>query len=98
MIPAVTGNNDVKALCRFYDVVELNVQSLKSLGVPAKPYGSLLSTVVLNKLHLIIERKIGDDDWKLEVILEERLKEIETREQIANVNSLSLTQRRPQKE
>jgi hypothetical protein len=86
-IPAVTGNNDVKTLCRLYDVVESNVQSLKSLGVPAESYGSLLSTVVMNKLPtelcLIIGREIGDDDWKFDVILEELLKEVETREQIA---------------
>ena len=98
----MTGNNDVKALRRLYDVVESNVRSLKSLGVPAESYGSLLSTVVMNKLptelRLIIGRKIGDDDWKLDVILEELLKEVETRERIANVNNPSSTQKRPQRE
>ena len=70
-VPAVTGNHDVKPLRRLYDTVESIVRSLRSLGVPADSYGSLLSTVVMNKLpnelHLIIGRKIGDDDWKLDV-------------------------------
>ena len=74
IVPAVTGNHDVKPLCRLYDTVESNVRSLKSLGVPADSYSSLLSTVVMNKLpnelRLIIGRKIGDDDWKLDAILE----------------------------
>ena len=87
-VPAVTGNHDVKPLSRLHDTVESNVWSLRSLRVPADSYGSLLSTVVMNKLpnefHLIIGRKIGDNDWKLDVILEELLKEVETRERLAN--------------
>lgn len=98
----VTGSNDVKALRRLYDIVESNVRSLKSLGVPAESYGSLLSTVIMNKLPselgLIIRWKIGDDDWRLDVILEELLKEVETRERTANLSNPAPTQRRTPKD
>ena len=101
-MPAVTGNNDVKALCRLYDIVESNVWSLRSLEVPAESYGSLLSTLVVNKLPnklcLIIERKAGDDDWRLDVILEELLEEVETREWIANLSNPPTPQRRTHRE
>ena len=33
-----------------------------------------------NELQLIIGRKVGDADWKLEVILQELVQEIEARE------------------
>ena len=101
-VPAVTGNHDVKPLRRLNDTVESNVRSLRSLGVPADSYGSLLSTVVMNKLpnelRLIIGRKIGDDDWKLDVILEELLKEVETRERLANSSNPTPPPRRNPRE
>ena len=49
-VPAVIGNHDVKPLRRLYDTMESNVRSLRSLGFPADSYGSLLSTLIMNKL------------------------------------------------
>ena len=89
---AVTSHNNVKALRRLYDVMESKVRSLKSLGVTAESYGSLLASVLMNKLpselRLIISRKIGDDDWDLTVILQELLTEIEARERTATTGSM----------
>ena len=81
---AVTSPHNVPALRHFHDVVELNVRSLKALGVAAETYGSLLATVLMNKLpndlRLITSRKIGEADWQLDTIMTELLQEIEARE------------------
>ncbi len=72
----VTSPNNVKALRHFHDVVESNVRSLKAA---AKTYGSLLASVLMNKLpndlRLIIGRKIGELDWQLDTIMTELLQE-----------------------
>ena len=89
-IEQMTAHSNVKGLRQLYDVVESNVRSLKSLGVAADSYGSLLASVLMNKLpselQLIIGRKVGDDDWKLEVILQELVQEIEARERTGASN------------
>ena len=80
----VTSPNNVKALRHFHDIVESNIQSLKSLGVAAKMYGGLLASALMNKLpgdlRLILGRKIGDANWQLDTIMTELLQEIEARE------------------
>ena len=54
----------MKGLRHLYDVIESNVRSLKSLGVRAESYGSLLSSVLMNKLpselRLIASRKFRE--------------------------------------
>ena len=83
-VESVASHNNVKALRRMYDAIETNVRSLKALGVTSDSYGGLLSSVVMNKLpaelRLILTRKVEDDDWQLDVIMEQLLKEIEARE------------------
>ena len=49
-IDSVASQHDVKGLRQLYDVIESNVRSLKSLGVKADSYGSLLSSVLMTKL------------------------------------------------
>ncbi len=75
---AVTSPHNVKALRHFHDVVESNIRSLKA---SAETYGSLLASVLMNKLpnelRLIIGRKIGESDWQLDT---ELLQEVEARE------------------
>ena len=77
---AVISPHNVPALRHFHDVVESNVRTLKALGVAAETYGSLLATVLMNKLpndlRLIIGRKIGEADWQLDTMTEQ-LQEIE---------------------
>ena len=89
---------NAKALRHFYDVVESNVRSLTSLGITTESYGRLLAPVVMNKLpnelQLLIGRKVGDDEWNLEVILRELLQEIEARER-ASSNTAPQARRPP---
>ena len=43
-------NNDLGRLGKFYDDVVSHIQSLSSLGITIKNYGSLKSTLILGKL------------------------------------------------
>ena len=70
----VSSQHDVRGLRQLYDVIESNVRSLKSLGVKAESYGSLLSSVLMTKLpselRLIVSRKFGDSDsWQFDELL-----------------------------
>ena len=55
-------NEDTRKLRKLYDTLESHVRSLKSLGLPSDSYGSLLSSITMNKLpqelRLIISREI----------------------------------------
>ena len=51
-VEAVTSQHNLKGLRHIYDLVEFHVQSVKSLGVSPNSYGTLLSSVLLNKLPL----------------------------------------------
>ena len=53
-LPSV-NNKDVKALRKFYDDVESHVRSLSTLGIKIENYGSLVSSVILEKLPLEIK-------------------------------------------
>ena len=46
----VTSQHNLRGLCHLYNLVESQVRGLKSLGVEPSSYGSLLSSVLLQKL------------------------------------------------
>ena len=82
---AVTSQHDVRGLRHLYDLVESNVRSLKSLEVQPESYGSLLSSVLMNKLpaelRLIASRKFADQDsWKFSELLTVIEEEVKARE------------------
>lgn len=83
-IDAVTSQHNLKGLRHLYDVVESQVRGLKSLGVSADTYGSLLSSVLMNKLpqelRLIISRQVREEEWTLDGIMEITEREITARE------------------
>ena len=84
-VESITSPHDVKGLRQLYDVIESNVRSLKSLGVKADSYGSLLSSVLMNKLpaelRLIVSRKFGDSDsWQFDELLKLIEEEVQVRE------------------
>lgn len=92
IIEPVASQHNIKALHRLYDLVESHVRSLRSLGVPPESYGSLLSSVLLNELHLIVSRKTGDGDWNLNALMEIVGQELEATERTAtNVNPSNTT-------
>ena len=85
-VEAVTSQHNLKGrgLRHIYDLVESHVQSLKSLGVSPNSYGTLLSSVLLNKLpleiRLIASRKVDEDRWSLDALLKVVEEEIRVRE------------------
>ncbi len=73
-VDAVTSQYDLKGLRHLYDTVEANVRGLRALGVASESYGALLSSVLMtklpNELKLIVSRKVGEDEWELDGLLE----------------------------
>ncbi len=57
------------------------MQSLKSLMVTSNSYDSLLSSVLLNKLHndihLFISRKVSGKEWTLDSLMKELQDELQ---------------------
>jgi hypothetical protein len=49
-ITAVSSQHDVKALRKLYNTVEANVRGLRALEIPVESYGSLFTSVLVNKL------------------------------------------------
>ena len=84
---AVTSATDLLELRQLYDSVETHMRGLKSLGVTAETYGSLLSPVFVNKLpvemRVLISRQVPEASWSLEELLKAMLAEIEARERVA---------------
>ncbi len=86
---AITSDNHLRDLRHLYDIVETHVRSLKSLGVEATSYGSMLTPVLLTKLppdlRLIVSRKmLSDTETRIEDVLETFEKELAARERTSN--------------
>ena len=81
----VTSSHNLRALRHLYDLTESHVRSLKSLGVESS-YGSMLSSVLLNKLpsdlRLIISGKVSESDWNLDSLLKTTEEELIARERV----------------
>ena len=80
-LDAVTSSYNLRGLRRLFDLVESNVRGLRSLGVPPESYGSLLSSVLMNKLpqefRLLVSRDIKDGEWELDSLMHVVEKEID---------------------
>ena len=87
-IDPVTSQHNLKGLRHLYDTVESQVPSLKSLGVTADSYGSLFSSVFVNKLpqelRLTISHQIREDKWAIAAIMKVTEGEITARESSQN--------------
>ena len=85
-LPAVIGANNTKQLRRLYDEIEMNLRSLKSLGMKPDSFGCLLVPILLSKLpgalNLHLSRKFDSntDVWRVDDIMDELKKELEARE------------------
>ena len=83
-VEPVMSQYNLKGLRHLYDLVESNIWGLKSLGVLPDSYGSLLLSVLFNKLpqklQLIVSRKIGDKNWNLDTLMGVMVQELKARE------------------
>ena len=81
----ITENSDGKP---GHEWREGGGRGLKSLGVSAESYGSLLVSVLLNKLpqelRLIVSRQVNEEKWNLDRLLNMVEKEISARERALN--------------
>ena len=95
-VDPVTSSHNLKGLRQLCDTIESQVRGLKSLGVSADSYGSLLSSVLLNKLPQELRlRKVGEDEWKLDRLMELLEEEVQARERATA--SSQVTSRKPVK-
>ena len=73
------------------------MRSLKSLGVAAESYGSLLASVLMNKLpqelRLIVSQQVSEDVWNLDKLMDIMKKEITARERAAG--SIQVSRKAP---
>ena len=87
-IEPVMSQYNIKGLQHLYDLVASQVRGLQGLGVPAESFGSLLSSVLMNKLpqdlRLIISREVKGDDWDLNELMKIIEGEVEARERALN--------------
>ena len=56
----VSSVQDVTALRRMYDKVEVHVRGLRSLGVASASYGALLTPILPPELRIVINREITE--------------------------------------
>ena len=80
----ISWQGNTLALRALYDKIENHVRELAALGVEANTYNSLLPSVLMSKLpselSLAISRKLSEDDWKFDKIMEELSQELQARE------------------
>ena len=97
-LEAVTSSHNLKGLRRLYDLVETHTRCLHSLGIPSTSYGSLLSSVVMNKLpqeiRVLISKEVTGEGLDLDVIMKIVEKEISARER-ATVTVTSPVKKQP---
>ena len=83
-LDAVSLQHNLKGLRHLFDLVESHVRGLKSPGISPEAYGSLLPSVLINKLpsefRLISSRDVKDDEWDLNALMTVMEREIEARE------------------
>ena len=78
------ANAGVKDLRHLYDKIEFNTRALKSVGISSDHFGPLLIPIVLEKLpnviRLQVSRRLGKDNWNIELFLKCISEEISARE------------------
>ena len=100
-IGGVASQHNLKGLRHLHDLVESQVRGLRALGVPSKSYGSLLSSVLMNKLppelRLIIGRETAEGDFHLDELMKVFQRELDARERTSATASSGQSLRRPSK-
>ena len=94
-LPSVLSHHDLKGLRRLYDSVEANVRGLRALGISTDSYGSLLTSVLMNKLpteiRIVVSRDLTADMWSAEEVIHIVSRELRARE--GSSLGLSLSQK-----
>ena len=67
----VTSQHKLRELRQLFHLVEAQMRGLKSLGVESTSYGSLLTSVLLQKLPhevCVIVSRVEEGDWNLDEV------------------------------
>ena len=72
-LPKVQDINDVISLRKFFDTLETSVRNLTDLGKETESYGSLLISIIFDRipeeLQMIISRHFKGTDWDLHSVI-----------------------------
>ena len=101
-LEAVTSILNLKGLRHLYDSVETRIRNLRSLGISSDSYGSLLASVLLNRLppelRVMVTREITDEEWNLAKVMEIFQKELDARERAAVSTTSTFQGKKPVKD
>ena len=99
-LPPVEDINNVKLLRTFFDKLETSVRNLTDLGKETDSYGSLLISIIFNRipeeLQILISRRFKNDDWNLDDVIDTFKEELHARERcnaISHKDTQNITQR-----
>ena len=98
-VDAVTLSQNTRALCKLFDYISSHSRSLGSFGVESDSYGSILCPVLFNKippeLQLIVSRKVPENSWTLDILMEPLKRSSWTKRKISAGQSLLLMHNSP---
>ncbi len=90
-LESVSNIHEISKVRNLYDTIETHIRSLANLEIPSESYGTILIPMILAKLpqemQLLISRKVGKDNWKLDDLLREFRIELEARERCSLIHS-----------
>ena len=77
---------NIKELRSLYNDIEVQIRSLRGIGLEEKRYGPMLAPVIMSKLpqeiKLILTRKFGKEIWAIDKLLYSLREEVEAREKV----------------
>ena len=92
-LESVSNIHDIAKIRKLYDSIETHILSLANLDISSESFGTILIPMILAKLpvemQLLISRKVGKDQWKLDELLKEFKVELEARERCCLLHSAS---------
>ena len=93
-MPRTTSFKDIETLRKIYNSLETSVRNLTELNVDINSYGTLLISLILERipseLKVIISRRFKDDVWDLLSLIEIFKEELFARERIEAIDNTEL--------
>ena len=84
-LPNVHSVRDITNLRKLIDDIDINLRSVKSLGLVVKEYGALLNPLVMGKLpeeiRIEVTKELNGKEWQLSTVLEILKSELGAKEQ-----------------
>jgi len=69
-VDTISSQHNLKGLRRLHNTVVSQIRGLRSLGIPAAAYGSLMFSILMTKLsqkcRLLVNHKVPDGEWNLD--------------------------------